>query len=117
RWRQMASNFSKVEMNLTVCRRPTGKAGSDLISLLSVALDVKQRIGALRATPRGLKRTMSNLARIFGDQKAVAAPRTKSTPEPPGPPGFTNSEPIRCAGSVGGSLIGAMPMVAPRGCA
>jgi hypothetical protein len=77
-------------------------------------LDVKQRIGALRATPRGSKPMMSNLARTSGDQKAVA-PRTKSTPEPPGPTGFTKSEPIRCAGLEAGSLIRAMPMVAPRG--
>ena len=61
-----------------------------------------QRTGLLVLTPRGSKPTRSNRLRIaLGNW--LAPSRTKSTPEPPGPPGLMTSEPMRCDRSVAGS--------------
>jgi hypothetical protein len=68
----------------------------------------KQRRGVLRLIPRGSKPTRSNRARTSSG-KSPDANRTKSTPEPPGPPGFTNSEPIRRFSSAAGRRIRKRP--------
>jgi len=60
--------------------------------------------GMLPATPRGSKPTTSNLART-ADEIWVRAACAYWTPEPPGPPGLTTSEPIRARESVAGSRI------------
>jgi hypothetical protein len=51
----------------------------------------KQRNGVLRAMPLGSKPTTSNRARSSGGKSAAIA-RTRSTPEPPGPPGFISAD-------------------------
>ena len=62
-----------------------------------------QRISVLAFTPRGSKPTMSKrLRRPSGSCPDSPAARTNSTPDPPGPPGFTSSEPMRSLGSVAG---------------
>ena len=58
-----------------------------------------QRMGELPFTPRGSKPMMSKRRRRASEKKpASAAWRTKSTPDAPGPPGSTTSDPIRDAG-------------------
>src|ERR1700712_3067542 len=53
----------------------------------------------LPATPRGSKPTTSKrLATSAGN--LLTTELTKSAAEPPGPPGLTNNEPIRCVKSV-----------------
>ena len=60
-----------------------------------------QRTGLLELTPRGSKPTRSNRSRM-ALRELLAPSRTKSTPEPPGPPGLTISEPIRAPSVRGG---------------
>jgi hypothetical protein len=74
----------------------------------------KQRNGVLRMTPRGSNPTMSKRPRSCSG-KTCATPRTTSTPEPPGPPGLMNSEPMRCWGFPAGSRISAREIFAPLG--
>ena len=69
----------------------------------------------LRMMPRGSKPTRSKRARTSSVYRNGPAPTTKSTPEPPGPPGLRNSEPIRRRGSVAGSRVSAIEIVAPLG--
>ena len=53
-----------------------------------------QRISVLAFTPRGSKPMMSKrLRRRVGNGSRPS--RTKSTPDPPGPPGLISSEPMR----------------------
>ena len=79
-------------------RRATGRA-PPARSRLSM-----QRMAVLEFTPRGSKPMMSKrLRRLAGNRSPAAALRTNSTPDAPGPPGLTNSEPIREARSVAGS--------------
>ena len=63
------------------------------------------RMAVLEFTPRGSNPTMSKRLRSAGGKRLVAPSRTKSTPDPPGPPGLMNSDPIRVALSVAGSRI------------
>ena len=60
-------------------------------------LSAKQLAGVLRAVPRRSQPTMSNRPAVSAS-RASPRPATMSTPESPGPPGLTNSDPIRCAG-------------------
>ena len=63
-----------------------------------------QRMAVLEFTPRGSKPTMSKRLRSSsGKSLAETASRTKSTPDAPGPPGSTTSEPMRWLRSVAGS--------------
>jgi len=48
----------------------------------------------LEPIPLGSKATTSN-RRSRGDGRMASMPRTKSTADPPGPPGLTNREPMR----------------------
>ena len=75
----------------------------------------KQRSAVLRLTPRGSNPTRSNRARTSSVKRKGPAKSVKSTPEPPGPPGFRNSEPIRAAGLVAGRRTSASEIVAPFG--
>jgi hypothetical protein len=75
----------------------------------------KHRSGVLRMTPRGSNPTRSKRARTSSENRTSAAARTKSTPEPPGPPGLRNSEPILRAGSVAGCLMSASEIRSPSG--
>ncbi len=61
-----------------------------------------QRIAVLEFTPRGSKPTMSKRLRSAAGKRLVAPSRTNSTPDAPGPPGLTKSDPIRVALSVAG---------------
>jgi hypothetical protein len=67
--------------------------------------------------PRGSHDTTSNRARSSGENSHshLPRPRSRSTPDAPGPPKFTNSEPIFLAGSVAGSLISARSIFVPYG--
>jgi hypothetical protein len=67
----------------------------------------EQTTGWLPPTPRGSKPTMSNTDRR---PALMNVPSAKSTPDSPGPPGFTTRVPIRCAGSVAGRRATATPM-------
>ena len=67
----------------------------------------------LSPVPRGSHATRSKRS-LSGAAKSAAA-RRKSNVEPPGPPGFMNSDPIRCEGSVAGLRISASSVVRPRG--
>ncbi|CAB4677807.1 unannotated protein [freshwater metagenome] len=60
----------------------------------SVSLLVKHRSAELPPTPRGSKPTMSYCAKISG-LTIYSAANPYSTPDAPGPPGFTKSEPSR----------------------
>jgi hypothetical protein len=77
----------------------------------------KQRTVAERPTPRWSHDTTSNRARSSGENSHSHLPRARnrSTPDAPGPPKFTNNEPIRFAGSVAGNLISARSIFAPYG--
>jgi hypothetical protein len=75
----------------------------------------KHRRAELRITPRGSNPTMSNRARTSALNRIGAAKSTMSKPEPPGPPGLTNSDPIRRAGSLAGSRSTAIEIVPPSG--
>jgi hypothetical protein len=74
----------------------------------------KQRNGVLRMIPRGSKPTMSKRPRSSSGRN-WATPRTTSTPEPPGPPGLMNSDPIRRWGEPAGSRISDRKIFAPAG--
>ena len=81
----------------------------------------KQRSGVLRMIPRGSKPTRSKRALTSSEYRNGPAPRTKSTPEPPGPPGLRNSEPIlrlrvggREPGQGEGDLLALGPVVVQR---
>ena len=63
------------------------------------------RMAVLEFTPRGSNPMMSKRLRSAAGKSLVAPSRTKSTPDAPGPPGLTNSDPIRLALSVAGSRI------------
>ena len=69
------------------------------------SMSASQRTGVLRPTPRGSKPTMSKRSRMAAGKIVVASCRTKSTPDPPGPPGLVTSEPMRRARSVAGSRM------------
>jgi hypothetical protein len=60
--------------------------------------------GWLPPTPRGSNPTTSNLARTAGDTTLLAC-SAYCTPEPPGPPGLSTSEPMRRPGPAAGSSI------------
>ncbi len=81
---------------------------------LSICGAVTQVTGLLAPTPRGSKPTMSNESRMVW-LKTFLADLAKSTPEAPGPPGFTSSEPMRLDGSAAGSLISLSEMRSPAG--
>lgn len=68
----------------------------------------------LRATPRGSNPTTSNRRRI-SSLNWPEAKMARSTPEPPGPPGLSTSEPIRAAGSVAGRRASARAIRSPPG--
>jgi hypothetical protein len=57
---------------------------------------------------------MSNRARTSNGRNFAMA-RVMSTPEPPGPPGFSSSDPIRSAGVLAGNRITDSEIVAPLG--
>ena len=68
----------------------------------------------LAPTPRGSQPTKSKRWVAIASAGGGAV-RTKSTPEPPGPPGLAKSEPIRRAGSAAGLRISARSIVRPCG--
>ena len=70
--------------------------------------------GVLRITPRGSNPTRSKRARNDSGRNWPIE-RTMSTPDAPGPPGLTNSEPIRCPRTAAGRRIRAKDTVAPSG--
>ena len=80
----------------------------------SRAPSLRQSIGADSPTPRGSKPTMSK-------DERTARPTMKSadlaycTPDPPGPPGLTTSEPILLPALVAGALSTLMAMSPPDG--
>jgi hypothetical protein len=77
--------------------------------------DSKQRSGVLRLMPRGSNPTRSKRALTSAEKRAGPASRTRSTPEPPGPPGLRNIEPILAPGPDAGSLMSDSEISAPRG--
>ena len=70
----------------------------------SCASDRQCTAGIEPPTPRGSKPTTSNLARTAADTW-LRASCAYWTPDPPGPPGLTTSEPILVPGPVAGSRI------------
>ena len=72
-------------------------------------------MGALRATPRGSKPTMSTSSRT-DRPTIVLASLAKSTPDPPGPPGLTTIEPLADPERAG-TRSSAMAIVFPVGAA
>ena len=75
----------------------------------------KQRNGALAAMPRGSKPTRSKSARTLSENRNLPPKRTISTPEPPGPPGLRNNDPILCLGLLALSLMSASLMLGSGG--
>ena len=114
--RQMPPYCAYVAMNGSIWRCWYGKNGVVPKNAASSSSEAKHRMGAEAPTPRGSNPTTSKRASTSGVQIVCAAPSlTSSTPEPPGPPGFTNSEPMRRAGSLAGRRISASEMVGPPG--
>ena len=63
----------------------------------SASASVRHRTaGAEWPTPRGSKPTRSKLRLIGEPSSSEAIPATMSTADPPGPPGLTSSDPMRC---------------------
>src|SRR4051794_39204407 len=71
-----------------------GAPPQKLVRLRSLA---KQDTRVLRPEPRRSQLTTSKRPEN-ASSRAAPPPRTASTPEPPGPPGLMNSEPIRWPG-------------------
>src|SRR5918994_761081 len=69
----------------------------------------------LSPTPRGSQLTTSKRPR---PKRLSLGPRrlTVATPATPGPPKFTNNDPIRCAGRLAGRRITDSEIVRPPGC-
>ncbi len=77
--------------------------------------DRKHSNGELLMMPRGSNPTRSKRARTSSLKRNGPAPSTKSTPDPPGPPGLRKIEPILAAGSVAGSRTSDSEICVPPG--
>ena len=99
--RRRAADSGRPRSRCRSSSRVSGNANGVKYGSHSSALS-KQRSGVLRMMPRGSKPTRSKRARTSSVYSCGPAPTRKSTPEPPGPPGLRNSEPMRRAGIGGG---------------
>ena len=113
---QAASNKPSDSIHSRSSALVTGNAnGAMSITARNSSTVSKHSIGALRAIPRGSNPMMSKRARTRSENMNRPTAWMKSTPEPPGPPGFVKIEPIRFDGLLAGSRVIARRIVGPSG--